>query len=645
MSKTLTLLTTSLLTASILFAQKDTLEGKSGEVIVTTATRSNLKQSQTGKIITVLDQKIIRNSIGRSLSELLNTQAGFLINGANNVLGTNQDVYFRGAGSGNMLVVIDGIPVFDPSQISNSFDFNSIPLQQIERIEILKGGQSTLWGSDAVAGVIQIFLKKEAKKKMAINSGISYGTYNTTRIVAGASGTLDKLGYNIQYNYIKSKGFSTAYDSTGKKNFDNDGFEQNNVQASLNYKLNTSLTAKAFGNFSTYRTGYDAGAFTDDKDYTAKNSNKLGGLSLQYKGKDFVWNIQGSYQRAERAFTNDSTDISSIYSKYSEGKYTGNTTTWETFGNKTLTRHLGLVGGIQYINQNTDQSYFSTGAFGPFKSVLGKDSAKTNQLSAYASLLVTDVNGFNFEAGSRYNHHSIYGDKGTFTINPSYNVDDHTKLFVNISSAYKVPSLYQLYSNYGNKGLKPESSTTYEFGIQTQSEDRKTSFRIAAFKREISNLVIFYTDPATYNSKYINRDKQNDYGFEIESNVQLAGFGSWQNNFSFVDGQGTQSGIKVSNLYRRPKFIVSSALTLQPCKGLTIIPSFRYAGTRLKGQYDFGPTEQPSFYTIDCFMGYQLHKTARLFVDLHNITNQRYFDIVGYNSRQFNMMAGIDIQF
>ena len=133
MSKTLTLLTTSLLTASTLFAQKDTLEGKSGEVIVTTATRSNLQQSQTGKIITVLDPKIIRNSIGRSLSELLNTQAGFFINGANNVLGTNQDVYFRGAGSGNMLVVIDGTPVFDPSQISNSFDFNSIPLQQIER--------------------------------------------------------------------------------------------------------------------------------------------------------------------------------------------------------------------------------------------------------------------------------------------------------------------------------------------------------------------------------------------------------------------------------------------------------------------------------------------------------------------------------
>ena len=101
----------------------------------------------------------------------------------------------------------------------------------------------------------------------------------------------------------------------------------------------------------------------------------------------------------------------------------------------------------------------------------------------------------------------------------------------------------------------------------------------------------------------------------------------------------------MNDLYRRPKFVASSSLTLQPCSGLSIIPSFKYIGTRLKGQYDLGPTEQPSFYTIDCFIGYQVHKTARLFIDLHNITNQQYFDIVGYTSKRFNMMAGIDIQF
>src|SRR5438045_5785378 len=122
-------------------AQKDSAKINELDSVVVTATKSNLKQTQTGKIVTVIDQKVIQNSAGRTLGELLNMQAGFFINGSNNLLGTNLDVYFRGAASGNMLIVIDGFPVYYPSQINNSFDLNSVPLEQIERIEILKGGQ------------------------------------------------------------------------------------------------------------------------------------------------------------------------------------------------------------------------------------------------------------------------------------------------------------------------------------------------------------------------------------------------------------------------------------------------------------------------------------------------------------------------
>lgn len=643
MSKKLTLLFSLLPLGSFLFAQKDTLRTKQLNEVVVTATKSHIKQSQTGKIVTVIDQKMISNNAGRSLAELLNTQAGFFINGSNNTLGTNLDVYFRGAGSGSMLIVIDGIPVYDPSQINNSFDLNSISLDQVERIEILKGGQSTLWGSDAVAGVIQLFLKKEAQKKAAVNASAAYGTYNTFRGGVGISGKADRLGYNIQYNYTKSGGFPAAYDSTGTKNFKNDAFEQNNILAEVNYKLGHLLTARAFANFSNYVTDLPGGAFTDEKDYTAKNKNNLGGLSFQYKKKGFTWNLQGSYQQAKRTFINDSSYVSSPYSKYSEGKFTGNNITIESYGNLQLSKHLQLVGGVQYIHQNTDQSYFSTGAFGPYKTALGKDSAKINQVSAYASLLLLNVSGFNFELGGRLNNHSIYGNNATYTFNPSYNIDENTKLFVNISSAYKIPSLYQLYSEYGNKNLKPESSTTYELGLQTQSSDKKMSMRFAAFKRDTKNLIIFFTD-ASYNSYYINRNKQNDYGFEVESNIQLASFGSWNNNFSFVDGQGTQNNVKIDNLYRRPKFTLNSALTLTPAKGFTIIPSFKYVGSRLKGPYDLGPKEQPHYYTVDCFIGYELMKDTRLFVSLNNLTDQQYFDIVGYNSKRFNMIAGINIK-
>ena len=642
MSKKLTLLSTALLTATAMLAQQDTSKSKSLEEVVVTANKVVQKQSSTGKVVTVISKDQIEKSAGRTLTELLNTQSGLFVNGANGTLGTNQELYFRGATTGKTLVVIDGIPVYDASQINNSFDLTSIPLQQIERIEILKGGQSTIWGSDAVAGVIQIFLKKEAKRLISPSFSYSYGTYKTSRIVAGLSGTIADLGYSFNWNRIKSKGFSSAYDSAGNKGFDNDGFEENNIQTSLSYKISNKITAKAFGNFNTYTNGLDGGAFKDDKDYNAKNRNNMGGVTLLYKGKTYNLTLQGSYQQAKRTFVNDSTDVSSIYATYEKGNYEGKTYTVEAYGNKQLCKYVNLVGGVQYLSQNSDQYYSSAGSF-PYSTALGKDSAKTNQTSAYSSLLIGDIKGFNLEIGGRINHHSIYGNNATFTFNPSYKVDESSTIFFNVSSAYKAPSLYQLYSEYGNRSLKPETSNTYEIGLQTSTPNKQLYLRVVGFMRDITNLITFYTD-ASFNSYYINQDKQNDYGFEVESNVKLGKIGKWTNNFSFVDGQGTVNNVKVNNLYRRPNFVANSSLSLSPYRGVTLQTTFRYVGTRLNGQYDAGAALQPSYYTIDCYLGYQLLKKTNLFVDFHNITNQQYFEIVGYNSKRFNMMAGVNIE-
>lgn len=632
---------TALAVTQGLHAQRDSLPNNLDEVVVT-ATKSSLKQSQTGKIVTVVSKEMIHNNAGRTLTEVLNEQASIFINGSNNTLGTNQDVYFRGAATGNVLIVIDGIPVYDPSQTNNSFDLNSIPLEQVEKIEILKGGQSTLWGSDAVAGVINIILKKESPKKAAFNANGSYGSYGTIRTGAGVSGSANRLNYNVQYTYTGTKGISSAYDSTKNAGFDKDGFKEHAVLANLNYAISKNLSAKAFGTFSDYHYDMDAGAFTDDKDYTGKNKNTLGGVQLRYHNNKVTWHLQGSFQQAKRSFVDDSivTNLG-----YSNGFYKGNTTIGETYGNVEINKYLELVAGAQYLHQATDQHYLSISSYGPYETSLGKDSANINQESVYASLLLKNAGGFNMEAGGRYTHHSIYDSKGTFTLNPSYNIDENTKVFVNVSSAFKTPTLYQLYSEYGNKDLKPESSITYEAGVQTQSSDHKIMLRIAAFKRDIKHLIIFYTDPDTYASQYINRDKQNDYGFEVENTILLGNIGNWSNNFTYVDGQGEDNGVKMDNLYRRPKFTYNSTLTLHPVRGFTFSPQFRYVGSRLKGTYDIGPAEQPHYYTVDCFLSYDVQKMLRVFATLQNITNQQYFDIVGYTSKRFNMMAGVQLNF
>ncbi len=619
-------------------AQQDTTAAKQLDEVIVTATKFQQKQSTTGKVVSVINQETLQRNAGKTITEIINSQTGVFINGANNNLGTNQDVYFRGAGSGNTLILIDGVPVGDPSQISNSFDLNSIAVGQIERIEILKGAQSTLWGSDAVAGVINIITKKGGKNKISPTAMLTYGSYSTLRGNAGINGTIDKFSYNVGYNFTSSKGLSSAYDSTGTKNFDDDKFTQNNVQANLGYKINDRFAVKGLYSFAKYKANVDAGAFKDDKDNVVDNKNTISNLAFSYTVAKLQLHLSQTFVKAERVYTDDSASVGG-FAKYSKGNYNGNSNITELYGNILLHKKLSLVSGVQYLSQKTSQDYLSISSFGPYKTALG-DSAKANNFSLYNSLLLTDVKGFNLEAGFRYNNHSIYGGNATYTFNPSYNIDENTRVFVNISSAYKIPSLYQLYSEYGNKDLKPEKSNNYELGVQTFSNNKRNSFRIVGFKRDIKDLIIFYTN-SSFVSKYINRDEQHDYGFELESSTAIGKKGNWTNNFTYVDGEGRNNNVNVKNLYRRPNFVMNSVLTLQPVKSLTLMPSFRFVGTRLKGQYDAGPATQPQYYTIDCYLGYEFAKYFRLFIDLRNITNQQYFDVVGYNSKKFNVMTGL----
>ncbi len=635
--------TAFILAAFAASAQTDTVQSANLDEVVVTATKTDIKQSQTGKVVTVIDQATIQRNIGKTVSEILNYQAGIFINGANNTLGTNQDVYFRGANTGNVLIMIDGVPVIDASQINNSFDLNSINPTQIERIEILKGAQSTLWGSDAVAGVINIITKKGGVKPVSPEVLLSYGSYNTFRGNAGLNGKLNNFTYNLNYNHTGSKGFSSAYDSTGNKGFDKDGFAQNNFQANLGYKVSEKLSVTGLAEAGKYKADIDAGAFTDDKGYTIKNKNQLFSLGFQYKASGLNLHFVNALQKSEREMTDDSTASGST--GYAHGFYNAATYISDLYGNFKFSDKASLVAGVQGIYQNTDQGYLSISSYGPYKTALGSDSAKIHNYSAYASFLLTNLSGFNNEIGFRYNNHSIYGSNGTFSINPSFNIDNNTRVFLNISSGYKIPTLYQLYSEAGNKNLHPEQSTNYELGVQAFSNDKKNSFRVLGFKRDIKNLIVYYSDPVTYAAKYINRDKQKDYGFEFESNIAIGKMGNWINNLTYVDGEGENNNVKIKNLYRRPNFTFNSTLTVQPVNGFTIATSFRFVGTRLKGQYDAGPALMPQYYTIDLYAAYYFVKQCRFFIDLRNITDQQYFDVPGYNSRRFNVMAGISANF
>src|SRR5215203_6504758 len=170
---------TALLISSQLVAQTTSEEDSSKTLdrVIITATKYPTKQSNTGKLVSVVTREQIERSAGKDLAQVLNEQTGLTVSGSYSNPGKDKSIFFRGASSNYTLLLLDGIPLNDPSGTGGTFDIRLIPLEQIERIEILKGSQSTLYGSNAIAGVINIISKKPTSTQTTGNGLLSYGSY------------------------------------------------------------------------------------------------------------------------------------------------------------------------------------------------------------------------------------------------------------------------------------------------------------------------------------------------------------------------------------------------------------------------------------------------------------------------------------
>ena len=640
--------------SSQLQAQQDSANQLLDEVVLS-ASKYPKKQSETGKVITVFNQQTILQMGSRTISEVLNTAAGVTINGANNNLGTNQGVSIRGSSFGNTLILIDGQPVNDPSLISNYFDLNFISLNQVERIEVLKGGQSTLYGSDAVAGVINIITKKAEQKPFSLQATATAGSYSTYQSTLGISGTKDKISYNLQNTIINSKGFSSAYDSTSKNNFDNDGYRQHVLHGDFGFRVNKKLLLKLWSNYSNYKTDIDAAAFTDDGDYTSHSKNIQTGLGVTWMlaGGNLQFNYHYNYLK--RNYLNDSADRSNPDFYFIDDNYLGRTHFAELYKNFTW-KHWTLLAGTDFRYNKSGQhsvyfyNDFFTGLPAKGESSLDDSIAHTWQLSPYSSL-VYNQNNLNVELGARWNYHSVYGNNFTYTFNPSYNIQNKIKLFGNLSSAFKAPTHYQLFDLFaGNKNLQPETSVTAEAGMDIHVNEH-LHFRTTYFNRQTKNAIQYViVDPATYASQYRNVNKQKNNGLETELFFQTK---KWNitANYTYTTGKinttYAESGSALgkdtvyNNLYRVPKHAASAFVTYHILPQLTVSTLVKYMADRFEPIYLSSPVKLDGYCTIDLSAGYRLNKQWRLFADFKNITNKKYFDIFGYNNRRFNMNGGI----
>jgi vitamin B12 transporter len=597
---------------------------KSLNEVVVTATKFPIRQSQTGKVVTVINQATLQKSAGKDLSQLLNEQAGLVISGANSNPGKDKSVFLRGAGSKYTLILLDGIAVTDPSGVGGAFDLRMLSIDQIERIEILKGSQSTLYGSDAIAGVINIITKKTGSKKVGAAGTAMYGNYNTFKANGVVNGSTEKVDYNIGYTYFKTNGISEATDKTGTGNFDKDGYKENSINATVGIKVTDKLKISPFLRLADYKGNDDYDAFTDGASkYTSKFINT--GFISQYKLNEGAISLQYGYAGTNRMYDG----------QYGQSFFKGRLNNAEVFINNDIGKYVQVLGGVSFQQMKM------------LDTTASKSNPSITITSPYISFYLHNMQGLNIEVGGRFNSHSKYGSNITYSFNPAYLISQKTKIFFNYSTGFKAPTLYDLYGKYGsNENLKPEKSNSIEAGMQSVFAENKIDVRVVAFDRKIKDAIVY--GPAFTN---INQDKQHDKGFEIEPAFFITKSLTIRTFYAFNDGKVTTvSGGKDTsyfNLIRRPRHSVGVNIGYQVTKNLFLSSNFKTFSKRTDLFFDpvtfaASTVNLKSYVLLDMYAEYKFAKDQlKLFADLKNITNSKYTEVFGYNTLRFNINAGL----
>jgi len=604
--------------------------------VVVTATRSPKKLSDIGRVVEVITSEQIIRSQGKTLPELLNTVPGITFSGAENAPGISSSIFLRGASTGNTLVLIDGFPVNNASAIDGSYDLNAFPLDQIDHIEILKGTGSTLYGSDAVAGVINIITKHAKGQGLKSNVQLSGGSYNTFKESAGVNGNINNTGIAINVSNTDSKGFPAATDTTGKAGFKNDAFHQRSISANLNHQFSDKFTIN--GNFQTsYNTGdLPYGAFMDDKNYTYANTFLFAGLGTKLKldKGDLTFNI--SQNNVLNNYNDLASTVNYDYASYQKNK--GNITDAEAIFNYSLCKQLDLTSGADF-------KYSSTNQYSSYDTIKNRNSS----ISSIYSSLFFKSGVFHMELGGRYNHHSQYGDNFSYTINPSLYLADQFKVFSTFASAYKVPSLYQLFSEYNNpNGLKPETTTSYEAGFDWELIKNILSFNTTFYKNKTKDVIYFLDLSAAPYGIYENGNLQNDKGFESELKLNIDKL-SASAYIAYVTGALTnENGVTTNNLFRRPKFTFGGNVYYRFTNDFSAGLNYKFTGDRtdekFNADYSTSIITLKSYSLLDAHLQYTINKHFSLFADFKNVLDQKYTDWIGYNTSRFNFMEGIRYQ-
>jgi vitamin B12 transporter len=506
------------------------------EDVVVTASRYEAPITQTLSAVTVLTEQDLRRYQDDDLGTLLNRLAG-ASKVSSGSLGSTSNVLMRGTTSSQVLVLIDGVPSVSASTGQSSF--SNIPLSNIERIEVVRGPVSSLYGANAIGGVIQVFTKApETAGDDAYVSG-SYGSFNFRRLGAGFLFSTEKTQTAADIYYTGTDGFDSTT-LTSDSNRDKDGFSQFSGSLSVDTRLTDELLLGINHLQSSSNADYDSVCYS--------------GFMASPCGSEIDWQTQTELANSSLSLNYDlssNTRLSSRLGRYvddsvsSDGNDSANDSQFKTTGytaNALAERSVGNVTAIVGVDIENVELDSTT------------EYDENNRLNtAIFTSLSTYAGDIGLRGSLRLDNNSAYDTYTTGTLGASYLITESLEVIGTAGTAFRAPSFNELYfPNYGNENVEPEESQSIELAMRQFTVQGE--WRVSAYRIETTNLI--GTDPNTFTAA--NVDEARIVGIELDINQRLGAF-DLNLNTSLMDARDGDD----ERLNNRPEWTAFAGLGYQ----------------------------------------------------------------------------------
>jgi len=613
------------------------------EEVVVTATRVETPIEEIASSMTVISSKEIERKKKATVSEVLKGIEGLDVVQTSGV-GRDTSIFIRGANSEHTLVMIDGVEVNDPISPGRSYDFAHLTVDNIERIEVIRGPQSTLYGSDAIGGVINIITKKgEGRPKFFASA--EGGTFMTFRESTGVSGGNRWINYSLGLSRFDTDGISAANKKDG--NYERDGYKNSSLSARLGFAPQENLDVDFIFHYIDAKTDLDnsGGAGGDDPNYVQKSKQLLFKTQVGLSLFDHRWTQKLAFATTDndRDVKNKKDDQHPFDSE--QGHYDGQLIKLDWQHNLQLHKTNDLTFGLEYEEEEGKSRYYWESQWGPGESLFPKKTVNTkgcyiqDQIKLWDRLFAT--------LGVRIDDHSRFGTETTYRIAPAYLIKETgTKMKGTFGTGFKAPTLYQLYAPatlwgpIGNKDLKPEKSKGWDFGVEQNFLKNRVILGATYFRNDFKDLIQYEMGQG-----YINIAKAKTEGIELFSSVKPIDDLTLRINYTYTDTEDKTTG---ETLIRRPKNKIGFDLNYHFINKGNVNLGVIYVGKRDDKDFSISPPRRvilDQYTLVNLAASYDISKNFQLFGRVENLLDKDYEEVKGYGTPGLSIFGGMKLSF